>query len=388
MAEQEPTVPLGSLVEIRRGSTYKSALLGQDGPVLLGLSTIARNGGFRADSLRTYGGDSPERMLVRPGGIYASLKDVTQSADLLGSVARLPLQFQSGRLTQDTVRLDVVSDLIDPDFLYWQLLTPQYRDYCRAHATGTTNLGLPRDDFLAYPLWLPPLDVQRRIAGVLGNLDDLIDTNRRLILAARDLAATIFLRLETSGVTTFGEIAELRRVGVHPAEMRPDEPFLGLEHFAVDGAGVTSFGACSEVTSAGSRFEVGDVLFGKLRPYFRKFDRLGFPGICTNEAWVLRPRAPYSAAFVYSLVQSQEFVDWCMAGAGGTRMPRANWEHACSFPVAVPVSGADSQATEESAEALWSAVWALREEGAGLERTRDELLPSLMSGQVVPGEVA
>lgn len=110
---------------------------------------------------------------MRPGGIYASLKDVTQSADLLGSVARLPNGGPVGRLTQDTVRLDLVSDGVTSDFLYWSLQTPNYRDYCRRHSTGTTTLGLPRDDFLSYPIWLPSIDEQRRIAGVLGALDDL-----------------------------------------------------------------------------------------------------------------------------------------------------------------------------------------------------------------------
>lgn len=172
---------LSELVTIRRGTTYKSALLGLPGPVLLGLAAIARNGGFRSDNLKTYGGESPESLLVQPGQLFASLKDVTQSADLLGSVARVPSGSVAGRLTQDTVRIDVVSDRICPDFLYLSLLTPKYRDYCRRHATGTTTLGLQREDFLAYQIWLPPLDEQRRIAGVLGALDDLIEVNRGLI---------------------------------------------------------------------------------------------------------------------------------------------------------------------------------------------------------------
>src|SRR5262245_18036455 len=150
---------LGDLISIQRGTTYKSALLDQPGPALLGLASIERNGGFRKRSLRTYGGDSPPQLLVRPGEIYASLKDVTQSADLLGSVARLPTDVPIGRLTQDTVRLDVVSSEIDADYLYWCLRTPQCRQYCRSRATGTTNLGLPRDDFLAFEL--PPPTAER-----------------------------------------------------------------------------------------------------------------------------------------------------------------------------------------------------------------------------------
>jgi type I restriction enzyme, S subunit len=75
---------LGDNFTLQRGTTYKGRLLGQPGPVLLGLATIQRNGGFRTDSLKTYGGESPAKILVQPGDLYVSLKDVTQSADLPG----------------------------------------------------------------------------------------------------------------------------------------------------------------------------------------------------------------------------------------------------------------------------------------------------------------
>src|SRR5690606_30833055 len=45
---------LGELVELTRGTTYKSSLKGLPGPVLLGLASIQRNGGFRGDKLQTY----------------------------------------------------------------------------------------------------------------------------------------------------------------------------------------------------------------------------------------------------------------------------------------------------------------------------------------------
>ena len=179
MADEVHPKTLGDYFTLQRGTTYKSRLLGQPGPLLLGLATIQRNGGFRSDSLRTYGGDSPKNLLVQPGDLYASLKDVTQSADLLGAVARLPAERALGRLTQDTVKLEPKSLDVPCNYIYWLLRTPQYRSYCRAHATGTTNLGLPRDDFLAFPV--PELTKSRsHITSVLSTLDDKIELNRRM----------------------------------------------------------------------------------------------------------------------------------------------------------------------------------------------------------------
>jgi type I restriction enzyme, S subunit len=90
MENDGPNGRLADFVTLQRGTTYKSRLLGLPGPVLLGLASIQRNGGFRDDSLQTYGGDSPSKLLLEPGDLYVSLKDVTQSADLLGAVARVP----------------------------------------------------------------------------------------------------------------------------------------------------------------------------------------------------------------------------------------------------------------------------------------------------------
>ena len=147
MAGDANQMTIGNYFTLQRGTTYKSSMLGKRGPVLLGLATIQRNGGFRSDSIKTYGGESPENLLVHPGELYVSLKDVTQSADLLGAISKLPIGYEAGRLTQDTVKLKPRSRDVPIDYIYWLLRTPQYRHYCRAHSTGTTNLGLPRADF-------------------------------------------------------------------------------------------------------------------------------------------------------------------------------------------------------------------------------------------------
>ena len=181
--------PLGDLVDLVRGTTYKSALKEQPGPVLLGLASIQRNGGFRDDKLVTYGGDSPEKLRVYPGELFASLKDVTQSADLLGAVARVPPHVPCGRLTQDTVKLAVKARTDVGEVLYRTLLTPEYREFCRQHATGTTNLGLPREDFLSYPVVVASSEVLSRfnlIARSLVSRAEVASMEMRNLALVRD----------------------------------------------------------------------------------------------------------------------------------------------------------------------------------------------------------
>ena len=109
--------------------------------------------------------------MLGPGDLFVSLKDVTQSADLLGAVACVPKYVGRGRLTQDTVKLTFKFPTTSRHIVYRALLTTEYRDYCRSHATGTTNLGLSRDDFLAYPVVQPNEEVQRAFDDVIENVE-------------------------------------------------------------------------------------------------------------------------------------------------------------------------------------------------------------------------
>lgn len=168
---------IGDHVELQRGKTYRSKLKGEPGPYLLGLGSIERNGGFRKDKLVTYGGESPDNLLLFPGDLYVSLKDVTQSADLLGAVARVPTSIEFGRLTQDTVKLALVNDSLSANILYRTLMTSAYRDYCHSHATGTTNLGLAREDFLSYSLLVPSNEVELMFDALVGEIERKVDTN-------------------------------------------------------------------------------------------------------------------------------------------------------------------------------------------------------------------
>lgn len=171
---------IGDFVTLRRGTTYKGALVGEPGPALLGLGSIVPGGGFRGD-YKTYGGECPPELMLTPGDLYVSLKGATKDGEMIGSVARVPTTVPSGRLTQDTVKL--LFRERDPGFelyLYWLLRTPQYRHYCAGRATGSAVVALSREDFLSYPV--PELTASRRqFVEILAHVEDKIESNRRLV---------------------------------------------------------------------------------------------------------------------------------------------------------------------------------------------------------------
>ena len=187
-----PNRRLGDHVTLQRGRTYSGRLVGLPGPALLGLGSIVPGGGFRGEKYKTFGGECPPELMLYPGDIYAALKGATKDGSMVGSVARVPKSVASGRLTQDTVKL--VFSKPDEDFqtyVYWLLRTPHCRDYCAAHATGSVQSALGREDFLAYPV--PELgETGWQTVLLLEALESKIEPNRRMNETLEAMAQALF----------------------------------------------------------------------------------------------------------------------------------------------------------------------------------------------------
>ena len=135
--------------------------------------------------------------------------------------------------------------------------------------------------------------------------------------------------------TTLGACASLVGDKVDPAECG-DQPYIGLEHIGQGTLSLLGTGTAADVESIKTAFRAGDILFGKLRPYFRKIIRPDFDGICSTDIWVVRPKAGVDTGYLFYLMASKAFVDFASQGSEGTRMPRAKWEHAAGCAVCLP----------------------------------------------------
>ena len=135
--------------------------------------------------------------------------------------------------------------------------------------------------------------------------------------------------------TTLGDCALLVGDKVDPA-VCGDLPYVGLEHIGQGTLSLLGTGTARDVDSTKTAFRAGDILFGKLRPYFRKVVRPDFDGICSTDIWVVRPKAGVDAGYLFYLMASAAFVDFASQGSEGTRMPRAMWEHVASYSVRPP----------------------------------------------------
>jgi len=135
--------------------------------------------------------------------------------------------------------------------------------------------------------------------------------------------------------TTFGECARLIRDTVSPSPTG-DLPYIGLQHVGEGTLALLSHGIERDVTSEKSRFSHGDVLFGKLRPYFSKVVLAPFDGICSTDIWVVRAREGVDQEFLFYSMASPSFVEFATLGSEGTRMPRAQWDHVSRYKLKLP----------------------------------------------------
>jgi type I restriction enzyme S subunit len=114
-----------------------------------------------------------------------------------------------------------------------------------------------------------------------------------------------------------------------------DLPYIGLEHIEswTGKRFVTTEPSSSEGQS--NRIRLGDVLFGKLRPYLAKVHRASEEGICTGELLVLKPRCVVQG-FLFYYMLSKDFISVVDSSTYGAKMPRASWEFIGNLPTLVP----------------------------------------------------
>ena len=145
----------------------------------------------------------------------------------------------------------------------------------------------------------------------------------------------------------FGEVAYLSKEIFDPkkAGQNKGTVYLGLEHFCEGGFALNGVGQSDEIQSNKFRFVSGDVLFGKLRPYFKKVYSPKFDGVCSTDIWVLRAKQGVGQKFLYFLVGSDTFLNKAVESSEGTKMPRASWDFIANYKFPIPSIGEQQQIT-------------------------------------------
>ena len=206
------------------------------------------------------------------------------------------------------------------------------------------RVSIKDETFFEMPIHLPRNEEQKKIATFLSLIEQKIECQSALVehlkKYKRGLLQAVFSRevqLENSSSwehRLFSEIASLGK-GKYAPKQEETLPCIELEHIEQQTGQIIGYASSNEQNSVKSVFHKGDVLFGKLRPYLRKFALPEYDGVCSSEIWVLHPEANIDSAFLFYLIQSESFIAAANISSG-TKMPRAEWSKVSNESFFIP----------------------------------------------------
>lgn len=276
------------------------------------------------------------------------------------------------------------------EFAYYLLRTADLRSHLIANMNGSS--GRQRVDANAlrnYVVDLPPLDEQRRIAGVLGALDDKIESNLRTISLSESLILAHFSSLFNSGPVSAGTaLSDLMDVNPRYSLKRENLAIkVSMQDIPSDSPVINTHAVMP--VGAGSRFSNGDVLFARISPCLENgktaivdFLSSSEVGFGSTEFIVLSPRGETSTTWIYALARDPNFREACrQAMSGSSGRQRLSADFFSRYTIATPKES-DLVAFNEATMPLLTFMGARRDENQRLAPLRDALLPELMSGRM------
>jgi type I restriction enzyme S subunit len=381
-----------------------------------------------ANSMHTNRFSESDLMITETGlknGSRLALKDTVLllvRGSALHSRTPVGIALRDVAFNQDVKAITAKSDAIRPWYLlYWLMGNEQFLLDTVVEYTGIGAGKLDTKRMQGLDLFLPPLREQDEILQIVKSIDDRItllrETNATLEAIAQALFKSWFVdfdpvRAKLEGrapegmdeatarlfpdsfeeselglvprgwrVSVLGDVAQTNRKQLQPSDLHAGLHYVGLEHIPRQSLSLTDWGTADGLESAKAAFSAGDILFGKLRPYFHKVVVAPFDGVCSTDILVCQAKLPCYYAFVSMQLFSVALIDYADRLSNGAKMPRVGWKDLAAYPVVIPT---ESVAMEymKVVEPLLARMKANVHEAQTLATLRDTLLPRLISGQL------
>lgn len=354
-------------------------------------------------------------------------KRLVQEGDIIYSAVR-PNQLHYGYISKFPENLVVSTgfiviscnkDYIEPKFLYYLLTQQEMTDYLHSIADASTSAypSLKSSDIENLEISLPSLEEQRRIAGILGAIDDKIENNRRintnLELQAQALYKQWFVDFEfpneegkpykSSGGkmvdSELGHIPEGWSVGKledmgtivgggTPSKAKQEyytsngiawitPKDLSIAHAKFTAKGEVDITDIGYANSSAKMMPRGSILFSSRAPI--GYISIAKNDICTNQGFKsVVPNNGCTAFVYYFLLSNTENIE---SKATGSTFKEASGALMKSLELVIP-----SDDILEKFEKIMSSIFESQEkfeaENETLATLRDTLLPKLMNGEI------
>lgn len=323
-------------------------------------------------------------------------------------------------IAQDMVALRADAERVYPRYLFAALRAPSIKVKIAQMHVGTLIPHFKKGDFDKLVIPLPDQGIQRFVGDTYFAFSAKIDLNRRMCQTLEEMARALFkswfvdfdpVRAKMEGrdpglpkeiadlfpsrlieselgpipegwrVADFGTIACQSRDLAQSEGLDARTNYIGLEHMPRRSIALANWGTGEAVESSKFRFTAGDILFGKLRPYFHKVGVAPIDGVCSTDIVVARPSTPELFGITIGVMSSDSFVAHTDRSSAGTRMPRTNWADMSAFRIVTPsrdVAEVHTRAVKSMVDRIVLCI----HESRTLAALRDTLLPKLISGEL------
>jgi type I restriction enzyme S subunit len=423
-----PKAKIATVAKVISGFAFKSEEFQENGIPVIKIKNI-RLGSVDRSAIQCV----PEKYLsldpkyhVRPGDILISLtgSHINQPNSVVGRVARFPKSFKVALLNQRAGKFIITApDKCDPSYLYHHLVDEQTRRDIASFAHGAANqANVSPNQVASLKINLPSLPTQRKIAAILSAYDDLIENNLRRIKILEEMAQALyrewFVKFRFPGhektrmvdsplgkipegwdVTTLDSVLSVLESGSRPKggidpSMR-DVPSTGAENIL----GLGKYDFSKEKYVSREFFEKmkrghinnGDVLLYKdgakigRKSMFR--DNFPHSECCINEhVFILRTNEKCGQAYLFFWLDQPDITAGIINLNANAAQPGINQKGVKGLPILLP-DRKFLDLFDEFVELLLAELFNLAKKNQVLRRTRDLLLPKLISGELVVSEL-
>lgn len=405
---------LGQHIRTQKGYAFKSGWYGNEGRPIVKVSD------FTDDSIDSSGlVRIPERIAddymkyeLRPGDVVIQTVGSwpNNPNSVVGKAVRVPGDVAGALLNQNAVKVEPTEEL-DRRFLYYLLRSERFKSYIVGTAQGAASqAAITLDSIRAFSFELPRLDTQKRAAETLSAYDDLIENNARRIKILEEMAQSLYrewfvhfrfpghekVKLVDSGVGKVPQDWKVCNIGEVVGTLGGGTPSTKSPEFW-DSGDVIWF-TPSDLTAAGTMFietsgkKISNLGLEKssarlFPPYCVMMTSRATIGVvaintkeaCTNQGFITCiPNELVSAYQIYFwMLDNKAKIIGIASGATYKEINRTEFRE---LPIVVAEIRINKRFVE-TVMPICKQIENLQARNATLRRTRDLLLPKLISGE-------
>lgn len=249
-----------------------------------------------------------------------------------------------------------ISDGYIPEFIEALVTTEKFINRALRYQQGTVyeRMAVSPEDLVSLEVNIPCIEEQKKIAEFLESIDDVIkkseqeieylETEKKYAMRQIFSQQVKFKKMDGEEFPDWEEVNFWDAVSLNSSLVDPTkEPYKHMLHVGAanieKNTGVLRECITAEeegITSGKYLFDEKCVVYSKIRPELSKATIPGFVGLCSADAYPLKPRDGILPEIILAQLLSTDFVNFATSTSARTKMPKINQEELGQYVFSIP----------------------------------------------------